>query len=262
MDQPRSELRPPNRAPWIVLAVAVLVGGAAAVWWFRSRNHPPPAPAPATTPAPAPSATEPSGPAPTVEPGVVRSLLEAVSPNALFRRGLAEGDLVRRWVILTDNLAEGVSPRQQLGFLAPSRPFSVASRGGASVIAPSSYHRYDDFAGAVASANAQAVAKVYRELHAVLEGAYRALGYPNASLDGVTARALRRIEGAPVKEEEVVVQGKGGIFVFADPRLEQLGQVEKHLLRMGPRNTRLLQAKAREILQALGVPADAGTPSR
>lgn len=258
MDQPRSELRPPSRAPWIVLAVVVLVCGAAAAWWFRSRT-PPPAPTPAAKPAPAPSAETPPGPPPTVEPGVVRSLLESVSANALFRRGLAEGDLVRRWVVLTDNLAEGVTPRQQLGFLAPSHPFSVASRGGASVIAPASYRRYDDFAGAVASVDAQAVAKVYSELHAVLEGAYRALGYPNASLDGVTARALRRLEGAPVKDEEVVVQGKGGIFVFADPRLEELGQVEKHLLRMGPRNTRLLQAKAREIMQSLRLPANAGT---
>ncbi len=194
----------------------------------------------------------------------MRSLLESVSPNALFRRGLAEDDLVRRWVILTDNLAEGVSPRQQLGFLAPSRSFSVAARGGTSVIALSSYHRYDDFAAAVTSVDAQALAKVYRELHPVLEGAYRALGYPNASLDGVTARALRRIGGAPVKDEEVVVQAKGGIYVFADPRLEGLGQVEKHLLRMGPRNTRLLQAKAREISQALRLPAEAnaGAPRR
>ena len=187
----------------------------------------------------------------------MRSLLESVSPNALFRRGLAEGDLVRRGTIVTDNLAEGVTPRQQLGFLAPSRPFSVADRGGATVIAPASYHRYDGFAGAVASVDAQALAKVYRELHPVLEGAYRALGYPNASFDGVTARALRRIERAPVKDEELVVEGKGGVFVFADPRLEGLGQVEKHLLRMGPRNTRLLQAKAREFLQALGLPAGA-----
>ena len=30
--------------------------------------------------------------------------------------------------------------------------------------------------------------------------------------------------------------------------------VEKHLLRMGPRNTRLVQAKARELLDALGLP--------
>ena len=31
------------------------------------------------------------------------------------------------------------------------------------------------------------------------------------------------------------------------------GQVEKHLLRMGPRNARMLQAKAKEIEGALGL---------
>jgi len=31
--------------------------------------------------------------------------------------------------------------------------------------------------------------------------------------------------------------------------------VEKHLLRMGPRNERLVQAKARELRDALGLPA-------
>ncbi len=257
MEQPKSELRPPSKAPWIVLALVVIAAGAAAVMWFRNRAAGPPAPPPAAAPAPTPSAAAPAGPAPTVEPGVVRSLLESVSTNALFRRWLGEGDIVRRWVVLTDNLAEGVSPRQQLGFLAPSRPFSVAVRGGARVIDVASYQRYDDFANAIASVDAQALAKVYRELHAVLEGAYRALGYPNASLDAVTARALHRIEASPVKDGEVAVEGKAGYFVFADPRLEELGQVEKHLLRMGPRNTRTLQAKAREISRALNLPGDA-----
>ena len=32
---------------------------------------------------------------------------------------------------------------------------------------------------------------------------------------------------------------------------ESLGPVEKHLLRMGPRNTKLIQSKAREIAAAL-----------
>jgi len=30
--------------------------------------------------------------------------------------------------------------------------------------------------------------------------------------------------------------------------------VEKHLVRMGPRNGRIVQAKARELLAALGLP--------
>jgi hypothetical protein len=130
----------------------------------------------------------------------------------------------------------------------------VMAVGNRHVISPDTYRRHDDFADAVASIDAQALARVFRELHPVLEAAYRALGYPGASLDRVTARALRRIELAPVEEREVAVEGERGFFVFAAPRLEGLGAVEKHLLRMGPRNTRLLQAKAREIQLALGLP--------
>jgi len=42
-------------------------------------------------------------------------------------------------------------------------------------------------------------------------------------------------------------------------RLEALGAAEKQLLRMGPRNARRVQEKARELEAALGLPA---TPSR
>jgi hypothetical protein len=258
MSENGKEGRPSSRATWIVFALAVVAAAALVALWVRQRPATPPAAVPAATPpAPSPS-TPPPGPAPTVDADRVRSLLESVSTNALFRRWLAEGDLVRRWVVVTDNLAEGVTPRKQLGFLAPSRAFSVVERGDKSIIAPDSYRRYDDFADAVISVDAQVLAKVYRELHPVVEAAYRALGYPGASLDHVTARALHRIEAAPVKQGEVLVERQGVTFVFADSRLENLGQVEKHLLRMGPRNTLLLQAKAREIQQALGLPAATG----
>ena len=50
---------------------------------------------------------------------------------------------------------------------------------------------------------------------------------------------------------------KGAIWRYAADELESQGPVEKHLLRMGPRNTKLIQAKAREIAQALELPATA-----
>jgi hypothetical protein len=81
----------------------------------------------------------------------------------------------------------------------------------------------------------------------------------DGAADRVTARALSRIEAAPVREGDVaVVEGKGTVYAFADPGLEALGPVEKHLLRMGPRNAQLLQAKARDVRAALGLSAPAG----
>jgi hypothetical protein len=242
-----------------VLAIALLVGAAVAGRWYLRRGPPqappPPAAAPVEPAPPPPGPAEPE-PEPAVEPRTVRERLEAASSDPLFRRGVAADDPIRRWAVVTDNLAEGVSPREQLPFLAPKGPFQVVRRDGRAFVAPASYARYDAFADAVASVDARALATAYRAARGVVEGAYRALGYPGASLDQVTARALRRIAGAPVRDGEVEVVDEKGVYTFADPRLEGLGAVEKHLLRMGPRNTRAIQAKARELLEALRLPAE------
>jgi hypothetical protein len=243
----------------VLLALAVL--GAGGAWWWFHRPPEPPAPAPAAiataTPAPAPSPA--TTPVPTVAPDRLRELLEAISVSATFRKWLAQGDVLQRWVVVTDNLAEGVSPRGRLPFMVPREPFKAVQRGDRWVVAEASFKRYDLLADVVGSVDAAAAVRAYRELHGPLEAAYRALGYPEGSLDRVTAAALHRLSAAPVQEGELEVSpsgdAPGALFLFTSPALEARGQVEKHLLRMGPRNTRIIKAKAKQLEQALGFPA-------
>lgn len=266
MESPRSSLHRSSKAP-LVVAVLVLLG-AAGYWASRRLGEraappapPPPSvaggePAPAAAP-PAVAPVEARDLGPDLDDAEVRAVADQATPSELFRRVLAEGDVARRAAVLIDNLAEGASPRKALEALRPEGPFAVARRGDATVIDPASYARYDAFGDAIASVDARVAAKAYRSLHGVLQLAYRTLGYPDASLDAVTARALRRLEAAPVVEGDVAVVQKEGLFLFQDEKLESAAQVEKHLLRMGPRNTRLVQAKARELREALGLPAAA-----
>jgi hypothetical protein len=261
MEQPKTSLK--RRAPVAALAIAAFAVLGAVLFAVRLSLDPAqPVPAAAERPVtigePAAPGTLATSGGEAADPG---ALLAAVSPHALYRAAI-EGEYLRRWAVVIDNLAEGASPRRRLAFLAPSRPFTVTERGGATVIDPESYRRYDPFADAVASLDAAALARAYRALRGPLEAAYRGLGYPDASIDRVVARALQRIEGAPVAEGEVAVVGEGGVFVFRERRLEDLPEVEKHLLRAGPRNARLVQAKARELRDALGLPArDAAAPT-
>jgi len=257
---PRPPLTTGERA-LLVVVVLVVAGGGGLWWWLR--GQPPPAPPPATPAAEAAPPRAPSGPAPAAAPAVLgdreRGLLEAVSVNADYRAWLRRGDVLNRWVLVTDNLAEGVSPRRALEFLAPARPFTVVKRGAVTVVAPESFGRYDAFGDAVASVDPAAFAAAYRALHDVLEAAWRALGYPGGSIDDVAARALARLARAPVVEGELKVEPAGPVVhVLADPKLEALGAVEKHLLRMGPRNGRLIRDKAVALRTALGFPAAAG----
>ncbi len=240
----------------LVAITLVLLAGAAWLLWPSAEPPPPPPPPAAAPPAePAPAPAPEATPAPPRDP---MALLRDASAHAAWRRWIGMDGLVRRWAIVTDNVAEGVTPRRQLGFLEPEGPFAVERRGGRTVISARSYARYDGLADVAASLDARALAAAYRGLHPLLEAAWRGLGHPDGSFDRVTARAIRRIVAAPVRDGDVEVVDEGGVFLYADPGLERLPEVEKHLLRMGPRNARILQAKARELREALGLPADPG----
>lgn len=182
----------------------------------------------------------------------IRDALSGLTPRNLFRRWLEVDHLLDRLAVIAVNIAEDQSPVRQLSSLQPSRPFAAIRVGSQLVISPRSQARYDAFANVISSLDGRRAALAYRALHPLLESAYHALGYPGWPLDGVVTLALQRILDAPVRDE-VVLHRAGSLFVFADARLEALGPVEKQLLRMGPRNTRLLQDEAREIGSALGL---------
>lgn len=247
----------PSRLPLVLLALLVLAAAGYGFYRWKHRAAPAGAPtatqaaAPAGEAAPAPASASAAAPAPAPDAATTRSLLESLSPLDAFRRWVADADAVRRWAVVTDNLAEGVSPRRQLTAFAPAQPFSVSSEGAGLTVSPASYRRYDAFADAVAAVDVPNAVRVYRALKGPLEAAYRALGYPDRVFDQVTERALLRLERAPVRDGPVEVVKTEGLYAYADPALEALGAVEKHLLRMGPRNERLVQAKAKALREAL-----------
>jgi hypothetical protein len=251
-EEPRTSLRRASPLPWILLAIALLAGGGY-LWYRLSAPAAPPAPV-APVAAPAPPAPEPAPQAAAAGEAKLSDLLPGVSTDPLVRQGLALDDLIRRTAVVIANLAEGVSPRRELAFLAPKGDFATATRGGRRVIAPASYARYDAFGAGVSSVQVPALAAAWRVGRPALQAAYRTLGYPAAALDRALGRALRRIANAPVRDGDVPVVDEGGVFVFSDSKLEALPAVEKHLLRMGPRNTRVIQAKARALLEALELP--------
>ena len=150
-------------------------------------------------------------------------------------------------------------PGKLLACARPTGAFQVERRNGRLYASAASHARYDRFAEAVGAVDAKALARAYQALHGPIEAAYRALGYPQGSLDKASGRVLGRILRAPVpKGDPELVEAGGTLFAFADPKLEALGDVEKQLLRMGAKNAGIVQAKAREVSEALGIRPTAG----
>jgi hypothetical protein len=55
----------------------------------------------------------------------------------------------------------------------------------------------------------------------------------------------------PVVDKEIRLEAKVKSFAIEDPELEQLNEAQKHLLRMGPQNSRACRKKLKEIKEAL-----------
>jgi hypothetical protein len=249
---------------WVVVAACLLVfGGAIAFFLVRpSREAPvtgtaPPAPVAAAEPPAA--ARKPLGP--EVEPRdlppldltdpIVRDLLKGLSSSPQLAAWLATDGLLRNAAVAIDNVARGVSPSPRLRRLAPSRPFSVEAHGSTSVIDARSYARYDAIADTVAGLDADGMARTYVTLRPRLQEAYRELGHPDGNIDDAVQRAIARLLDTPVMASDMAVRPSPVLYKFTDERIESLSPAQKQLLRMGPRNVRLIQDKLREIAAAL-----------
>jgi len=266
---------PPRRepaVPWTIAALALLAAAALAAFvYLRRPGASESVISDAARSAAQPSATESRGPlGPAVEPRelppldlmdpVVRELLGGLSSRPELAAWLAGDELVRAVAAAVDAVANGETPTAQLRRFAPAQPFAVEAQGDQFVVAERSFRRYDGIAQAVASIDAEELARAYSILRPRLQEAYRELGYPDGNFDGALERAITRLLQTPVPERSLLVQPSPVLYKYTDERMERLTAAEKQLLRMGPRNARLVQDKLRELSRALGIEAASAAP--
>lgn len=247
----------------LALAAVVAVGLLAALYQvFRSPAETPrPTPLPASrAPVTAPSASPSATPRVVLPPleesdGFMRELAGRLSGHPELGRWLTQDALVRTLTVVTLNVAAGESPRPHLSFLAPKERFRARSVDGRLVPDPAVFAGYDKVADVVASLDAAACADAYRMTEPLFEAAFREFGQPGVPFRGVLDRAVGALLAVPVLGDDVELVPHATVLRYADPRLERLTPAQKLLLRMGPRNVRVVQGKLREIAAELETPA-------
>ena len=278
MDLTYRRRRRRRAGPWLGAALAIVALALGAYVYLGAPPliappaAPPPTvagsePAPATQPAPpipleppaTPPATEPEAPAARPLPPLaesdtlVRELATGLSSHPGLSVWLSTDGILQRFVATVDNLANGESPRPHLLVLAPAAKFRVLHRNARLYVDPKSYERYDLVADVVASLDPQRTADAYRQLRPLCDEAYRGLGKTQGSFDEVLTTAIRSLLSTPVVDGDVELTPKVITYAFADPALERLRPAQKHLLRMGPKNERAIQAELRALATALGI---------
>jgi len=256
----------------VLILLLILIGAGGFYWYYHRSQQVPTAvekPKAEETSPPSPSAEakpeaekEPP-PEPTVKlpaldqsDDITRQMLRSLSPHGKVADWLKIKNIIRVIVAATDNMANGKSPRAHLGFLFYGQVFPVSEKGGKIYLDSKSYERYDLLADAFVSLNTGRTIQAYEKLKPLFQEAYRELGYPQKDFHSTLVQAIKRILDTPIVEREVLLkeEGKGVNYLYVDDGLEDMNEVQKHLLRMGPKNTRKVQQKLREMALALGVP--------
>ena len=268
---PKSVLQDDRRRNMLLGAVAVaVVALAAGLWLLLGGRADDAGEAPvAEMAADAPEPSPPAAPVELDEPEVVpepvelpaladsdtfvRDLVDALLAHPNLAAWLVGDDLLRRFVVTVDNVANGRNPAQQLPTLRPARRFRATGEGEPQLIDAASYQRYDLLASVVGALDPGAAALLYVTLEPLLDEAHAELGYPDTPFRRTLERAVAQLLAAPVVDTPPLVVRRATQYLYADERLEALTPAQKQFLGMGPENVQAVQAQLRAISGEIGL---------
>lgn len=259
----------------IVIVVLALIGAAAAFFFLRD-----------DTPAISPTATTPVAVAPQTmasssaasvaaiveytppQPAIEVEPLPALNDSdssilAALQQLRGEGllqllvpqELLRKFVLAVNNLAEGKVIHEYRPVVSPPPPFiaekfSVMIEGTAvdqERVSPNNFQRYEPYVTTLALIDSDAAVAVYRRFYPLLEEAFRELGLKKPNFHSVLIAAIDNILAAPDAQGDLLLVHPKVFYQYADPALETLPQTHKLILRMGPENARSVKASLRQL---------------
>lgn len=254
----------PSFALWLIAGLVLLAIALGALWYFvlRARTEAPKKVAETTVDVLRPPARR------TAEPGeaidlppldqtdaLVHTLVGRLSSSPVAAAWLTTNGLIRNLTLVIANIADGETPAKHLAPLRPKGSFAVTTSGGVMRIDPASYRRYDGIAAAAEGLDARGVARFYATIKPRIQDANRDLAGKDADFDQTVQRAIVMLLRTPVIDQDAQLQpGKGVLYTYANPSLEELTPAQRQFMRMGPQNMRIVKAKLREVAGFLGIP--------
>ncbi len=174
--------------------------------------------------------------------------------DSLFRAALLEQDLtgtlvdwliddelIRRFVILVDNMAVGSLPRKHSLIKPLPSAFVADEREQTYWLGAVNYQRYQPYVALFDLLETEQILRLYQRYYPLMQQAYAELGYPRNAFHHRVLAALEHILDAPDVLPAIELQRPSVMFKFADPAFEASSDVHKQVLRIGPANARRLK---------------------
>ena len=180
-----------------------------------------------------------------------RETIESVNGGKALAQFVAGDYIVERAVASIDALRRGEVPYKLLPVSRPSKPFLISDDGLRVTMDPSSFNRYDVFAQWVNGIDVLAIVELLNEYEQIATEALSRMGVGDFDIRSAVLAATTEILATPIAPESAELMKREANWVYMDPELEALSSLQKQVLRMGPRNSEIIQTKARELRGAI-----------
>ena len=195
----------------------------------------------------------PPGPTVTEETAdtYARESIESVNGGKALAQFVAGDYIVERAVAIVDALRRGEVPYKLLPVGRPSKPFSISDDGLRVTMDPSGFSRYDGFTQWVNGIDVLAIVELLNDYEQIATEALSRMGVSDFDIRSAVLAATTEILATPIAPQSPELMKREANWVYMDPELEALSSLQKQVLRMGPENSGIIQAKARELRGAL-----------
>ncbi len=189
------------------------------------------------------------------DPWVQEKLPELTWRNELLALIISE-DMVRRFVVFTDNFSQGLLAYEHSPFTRPNTKFSVDEQrlveGEKDVWQwdNNTSKRFDLYVDLLRSVDSNTLVKYYFEAKPLIDEAYSELGYEEDFTDTLQD-AITQVLDFDLPKSSMALTRNSVMYKYQDPAIEGLNDSDKLLLRIGKENLLIIKSVLLEVNEKL-----------
>jgi len=184
--------------------------------------------------------------------GFVFEGLRALQNGAALIRVVADEQLIRSIVVFVDNISRGEFPQTSLPYKRIGQEMSVRNIDeNLFVMEANAHDRFNQLIDTFVAVDTDQAMILYRTLQPLFQQAYAEIGSRNVNFDDTLRSAINAVLRSPNVEGPYQLVKPSVMFLYADSNIENMEEMQKQLIRIGPGNTEKLKAKLRQFAEQL-----------
>jgi hypothetical protein len=164
-------------------------------------------------------------------------------------------DMIRRFVVFTDNFAQGNLAYEHSPLIKPSTKFSANEvKNGTSSHwqwDESATRRFTLYVDLLRSFDSETLVQWYFEMKPLIDQAYAELGYPDDDFTDILHDAISKVLDMEIPKEPLDLVRPSVMYRYKDVEVEALDDSDKLLLRLGKENLLVIKSVLLEINERL-----------